>query len=109
MLSRQSSSNIFHACIVLFLVVLCKPSLNLAQGDTWTKKADMPTPRGGLTEYSYIAGSFKSLIDHIMITTSVDSAYPNIKTKILKVDETFTLYLSEVSDHRPVASKIPVF
>jgi hypothetical protein len=35
--------------------------------------------------------------------------YPGIKAKILKVDETFTLYLSEVSDHRPVASKIPVF
>ena len=49
MLSRQSSSNIFHACIVLFLAVLCKPSLSLAQGDTWTKKADMPTARGGLS------------------------------------------------------------
>lgn len=64
---------------------------------------------GSNTEYTYIAGSFRSLIDHIMITTSVENAYPGITAKILKVDETFTLYLSEVSDHRPVASKIPVF
>lgn len=64
---------------------------------------------GSSTEYSYIAGSFKSLIDHIMVTTSVENAYSGITAKIIKVDETFTLYLSEVSDHRPVASKIPVF
>jgi len=64
---------------------------------------------GSSTEYSYIAGSFRSLIDHIMITASVDSAYPGINARILKVDESFTLYLNEVSDHRPVASKIPVF
>lgn len=64
---------------------------------------------GSSTEYSYIAGSFKSLIDHIMITTSIENSYPDIRAKIIKVDESFTLYLNEVSDHRPVASKIPVF
>ena len=49
MLFRQSPLNIFHACILLFLAILCKPSLNLAQGDTWTKRADMPTARGALS------------------------------------------------------------
>jgi predicted extracellular nuclease len=63
---------------------------------------------GSLTEYSYIAGSFKSLIDHIMVTTSIDSAYSNV-TQIIKVDQFFNQYLAEVSDHRPVASKFFVF
>ena len=49
MLSRQSPLNIVHTCTLLFLAILCKPSLNLAQGDTWTKKADMPTARGALS------------------------------------------------------------
>jgi predicted extracellular nuclease len=64
---------------------------------------------GSNTEYSYIGGNFRSLIDHIMITGSIDSSYTNITPKIIKIDQFFNLYDNEVSDHRPVASKFPVF
>lgn len=64
---------------------------------------------GSSTEYTYIGGNFRSLIDHIMITTAIDGAYPGIFTQIIKADEFFNLYINEVSDHRPVAAKIPVF
>jgi endonuclease/exonuclease/phosphatase family metal-dependent hydrolase len=63
---------------------------------------------GSPTEYSYIGGSFDSLIDHIMVTASIDSAY-NIETEIIKVDQFFNQYQSEVSDHRPVAARIYAF
>lgn len=60
------------------------------------------------TEYTYIPGNFKSLIDHIMVTASIEADY-NIDTQIIKVDQFFSQYLAEVSDHRPVAARIPVF
>jgi hypothetical protein len=60
------------------------------------------------TDYSYIPSSFRSLIDHIMVTASIDTSYNN-ETQILKIDQFFTQYLLEVSDHRPVASKFSVF
>lgn len=63
--------------------------------------------RNSSTEYSYIAG-FNSLIDHIMVTASIDTSYTN-ETQILKIDQFFSQYLLEVSDHRPVASKFFVF
>jgi len=63
---------------------------------------------GSSTEYSYIK-SYRSLIDHIMVTNSIRQTYPDIETKILKIDEYFTKFLEEVSDHRPVAFKIPAF
>lgn len=68
---------------------------------TWQFKDDP-------TEYTYIAGSFKSLIDHILVTASIEADY-NIYTQIIKIDEFFNPYLSEVSDHRPVAARIPAF
>jgi endonuclease/exonuclease/phosphatase family metal-dependent hydrolase len=64
---------------------------------------------GSSTEYSYIGGSFRSLIDHIMITASIDSSYTIITPKIIKIDEFFNLYDNEVSDHRPVAARFPAF
>lgn len=64
---------------------------------------------GSPTEFTFIGGSFNSLIDHIMITSSVDGAFPSITTRILKIDQEFTPYLNEVSDHRPVAAKFPAF
>lgn len=64
---------------------------------------------GSNEEYSYIGGSFKSIIDHILITRSISDTYNPIETRILKLDEYFTSYLNEVSDHRPVAARIPVF
>ncbi len=60
------------------------------------------------TEYTYIGGSFESLIDHIMVTASIDTAY-NIETQVIKIDQFFNQYLSEVSDHRPVAARIHAF
>jgi len=64
---------------------------------------------GSLTEYTYIGGNFQSLIDHIMITASIDSAYDNIVTQIIKIDQIYNQYETEVSDHRPVAARIPAF
>jgi len=64
---------------------------------------------GSTTEYTFIGGSFRSLIDHIMITNSIDNTYSAHFTQILKIDEVFTNYEPEVSDHRPVAVRIPVF
>jgi endonuclease/exonuclease/phosphatase family metal-dependent hydrolase len=63
---------------------------------------------GSPTEYSYIGGNFKSLIDHIMVTVSVSTSY-NINTRIIKIDQVFNQYETEVSDHRPVAASIPAF
>jgi endonuclease/exonuclease/phosphatase family metal-dependent hydrolase len=60
------------------------------------------------TDYSFIGGNFQSLIDHIMITAAIDTLY-NHQTQILKLDQFFTQYESEVSDHRPVASQLFVF
>ena len=60
------------------------------------------------TDYSYIPSSYRSLIDHIMVTSSIDTSYSN-ETQIIKVDQFFSQYLAEVSDHRPVASKFFVF
>ena len=64
---------------------------------------------GSQTEYSYIGGNFKSLIDHIMITSSIQATYSNIETQIIKIDQVFSQYEVEVSDHRPVAARIPAF
>ncbi|MEL6824478.1 MAG: hypothetical protein AAFP70_22185, partial [Calditrichota bacterium] len=64
---------------------------------------------GSATEFTFIGGSFRSLIDHIMITSSIDNMYSAHLTQILKIDEVFTNYEPEVSDHRPVAVRLPVF
>ena len=64
---------------------------------------------GSSTEYSYIGGSFRSLIDHILISSSISGTYPAVSTAILKPDLTFSSYPSVVSDHRPVGAKIPAF
>lgn len=59
-------------------------------------------------DYSYIPSNYRSLIDHILVTSSIDTTYSN-ETQIIKVDQFFSQYLAEVSDHRPVASKFFVF
>jgi predicted extracellular nuclease len=59
-------------------------------------------------DYSYIPSNYRSLIDHILVTSSIDTIYNN-ETQIIKVDQFFGQYLAEVSDHRPVASKFFVF
>ncbi len=55
-------------------------------------------------QYSYISSSYKSLIDHILITSDARAEYGNGSTKVLYLDQEFSKYQSEVSDHRPVVS-----
>ncbi len=60
-------------------------------------------------EFTFIGGNFESLIDHIMITRSIDAAYPNHTAQVLKIDQTFLEYPEQVSDHRPIGVKYPAF
>ncbi|MCK6619499.1 MAG: endonuclease/exonuclease/phosphatase family protein [Calditrichaceae bacterium] len=64
---------------------------------------------GSSSEFSYLLGGFNSLIDHILITTSIDTAYLPLTTQVLKLDQYYSLYVSEVSDHRPVAARFGTF
>lgn len=64
---------------------------------------------GSQTEYSFIGGNFRSLLDHIMITSAIDTVYNNIGIEILKPDQVFPQYDAQVSDHRPVVATLPVF
>ncbi len=54
-------------------------------------------------------GSFRSVIDHILVTSAVLPEYQPNSTEVLKLDEFFNGYENEVSDHRPVAAFFPVF
>ncbi len=56
------------------------------------------------SQYSYISTSYKSLIDHILITSDARTEYGNGTTKVLYLDQEFSKYQTEVSDHRPVVS-----
>ncbi len=51
---------------------------------------------------SYIPIS--GLIDHILITVNAEDDYNGGKTEVLYLDNQFYHYLSQVSDHRPVAA-----
>ncbi len=55
-------------------------------------------------QYSYISTTYKSLIDHILITSDARAEYGNGYTKVLYLDQEFSKYQTEVSDHRPVVS-----
>lgn len=55
-------------------------------------------------QYSYISNSYKSLIDHILITADARSEYGAGNTNVLYLDQEFSKYQTEVSDHRPVVS-----
>ncbi len=59
-------------------------------------------------EYTYI-GYYQSLIDHIVISQTITQKYPEMVTEILKIDEIYSAYKDNVSDHRPVATRIPVW
>ncbi len=63
---------------------------------------------GDPDEFTFVDG-FQSLIDHILITRSVDAAYPDRTTQILKLDSEVPQYIPQVSDHRPVATRLPAF
>lgn len=55
-------------------------------------------------QYSYISSTYKSLIDHIMITADARQEYGQGTTQVLYLDSEFGAYQSQVSDHRPVLS-----
>lgn len=60
-------------------------------------------------DYSYIGGSFRSNIDQILITSDAEQEYNGGTTGVIKIDQYFSAYVSEVSDHRPVGAVFPVF
>ena len=57
-----------------------------------------------LDQYSYLIDPYKTLIDHIMITTSLSGKYGQGKTEALKLEQQYGKYISVISDHRPVVS-----
>ncbi|MFZ0390078.1 MAG: endonuclease/exonuclease/phosphatase family protein [Calditrichia bacterium] len=58
---------------------------------------------------TYIAGSYKSAIDHILISADILPEYQGGKTSVIKVDNYYNGYVTNVSDHRPVGAIFPVF
>ena len=54
-------------------------------------------------------GSFNSIIDQILISEDLQTEYSNGYLQVIKVDQVFSAYTYEVSDHRPVAAKFFVF
>ncbi len=58
---------------------------------------------------TYIGGSYRSVIDHILVTAHVLPFYNSGITTVLKIDQYFPAYVAEVSDHRPVAAIFPIF
>ncbi len=57
---------------------------------------------------TYVAG-FTSVIDHILISADMRQEYTNGIIQVIKADLFFSSYIYEVSDHRPVAVRFPVF
>jgi endonuclease/exonuclease/phosphatase family metal-dependent hydrolase len=53
--------------------------------------------------------SFNSLIDHILISKDCFDEYDDGITETLRLDDYITNYFRDVSDHRPVMAKFPVF
>jgi len=62
-----------------------------------------------LNNATYIGSSYRSVIDHILITSDVFPEYDAGTTEVIKVDRFFNKYVYEVSDHRPVGALFPVF
>jgi predicted extracellular nuclease len=54
-------------------------------------------------------GNFQSVIDHMLISKDMQIEYDTGVTEVLKIDSFFSPYRNEVSDHRPVGAKFPVF
>lgn len=59
------------------------------------------------SQYSY--PGYNSLIDHILITSDSQAEYTGGEIRILSLDKEFPEYSTEVSDHRPVMARFPVF
>lgn len=62
-----------------------------------------------LNASTYIGFSSGSKIDHILITADTEEEYNSGTTQVLKLDTYFNGYVREVSDHRPVGARFPVF
>ncbi len=80
-----------------------------ASSNVFTAFLDKPDDYSFLTadisgRYSYISNTYKSLIDHIMITKDARQEFGQGTTQVLYLDSEFSRYQSEVSDHRPVLS-----
>lgn len=61
------------------------------------------------TQNATYIGSFNSIIDQVLISKDVLDEYANGYTQVIKIDEFFSAYTYEVSDHRPVGVKFFVF
>jgi len=61
-----------------------------------------------LGQASYI-GIDNSLIDHVLISSDVNTEYEGGTTEILYLEKEFDRYTTHISDHRPVLSRFPVF
>ena len=62
-----------------------------------------------LTSQASYIGDYGNVIDHIVISHSVEPAYQGGSTEILKLETEFDAYTTVISDHRPVLSRFPVF
>lgn len=60
-------------------------------------------------QYSYISSTYKSLIDHILITQDAEQEYGQGTSKVLYLDQEYLSYVSNVSDHRPVMARFNGF
>ncbi|MBN2365449.1 MAG: endonuclease/exonuclease/phosphatase family protein [Calditrichaeota bacterium] len=54
-------------------------------------------------------GNTRSIIDHILISADARQEYGNGTTAVIKLDQYFSSYVYEVSDHRPVGARFQVF
>jgi endonuclease/exonuclease/phosphatase family metal-dependent hydrolase len=60
-------------------------------------------------QYSYISSTYKSLIDHILVTKDVLGTFNNGLTQVLYLDEKLKNFSSQISDHRPVTASFNGF
>ncbi|WP_456439727.1 endonuclease/exonuclease/phosphatase family protein [Caldithrix abyssi] len=60
-------------------------------------------------QYSYISYTYRSLIDHIMITKDAEAEYGTGECRVLYLDQQYLSYPSNVSDHRPVFARFNGF
>lgn len=58
---------------------------------------------------TYIKAPYRSVIDHILISSSLFGKYQAGSVQPIKIEQFFNKYVSEVSDHRPVGIQFPVF
>ncbi len=60
-------------------------------------------------QYSYISTTYRSLIDHIMITNDARAEFGEGDCRVLYLDQQYLSYPTTVSDHRPVMGRFNGF